>query len=486
MPFTEEEIQFALGTVESSKAPGPDGFNMRFLKKFWPSLKDEILDFFCKFYKGEVLDFSFNHSFIVVIPKNHNPNTIEDFRPISLVSSVYKLLSKVLVIRLGSVLEGIIGDQQFAFCPGKQILDCSLIANEVIDFTRRKVLEGVIFKADFRKAYDTIDWGFLLVIVKKLGFGSVWCQWISTCLFTLYISVLVNGSPTPPFAIGRGLRQGCPLLPMLFNIVAEALSALLRKATSCGFFSGFHIGQNKIEVSHIQFVDDLILFCRAVETQIKNVVRILKDFELAAGLKLNLPKSKLFGVNVDDLKIESWAALLHCKSEKLPCQYLGLPLGAIRNSLQLWSPIVEKFRRKLAGWKSRLLSFGGRVTLVKSVSASLPVYLMSLFLMPAAVNSIITSLCLVNFKAKNRVLLNKWLWRFGSETDSLWRKVVNARYEEKDGSLLPANLKMANKSWIWRNIISPLSEDDNLFKLNIRLTVGNGKIGVLLLILAGF
>ncbi|KAL4384774.1 hypothetical protein GQ457_15G024410 [Hibiscus cannabinus] len=506
MPFTKEEIQFALGTIESSKAPGPYRFDMGFLKKFWPSLKDEILDFFCKFYKGEVVDFSFNHSFIVLIPKIHNPNTIEDVRPISLVSSVYKLLAKVLAIRLGRVLEGIIGDQQFSFCLGKQILDCSLIANEVIDFTMRKGLEGVIFKADFCKAYDTIDWGFLLVISKKLGFGSVWCQWISTCLSTSYILVLVNGSPTHSFAIGRGLRQGYPLSPMLFNIVAEALSALLRKTTSCGFFSGFHIGQNKIEVSHIQFADDLILFFGAAETQIKNVVRILKGFELAAGLKLNLHKSKLFGVNVDDLKIESCAALLHCKSEKFSCQYLGLPLGATRNSVQLWSSIVEKFRRKLTGWKSRLLSFGGRITLIKSMLASLPVYFMSLFPMPVAVNSIITSLVvkflwgsvdnkticwirwetlclsksrgglgLVNFKVKNRALLNKWLWRFGSETDSLWRKVVNARYEEKNGSLLPANLKMANKSWIWRNIIAPLPEDDNLFKLNIRLTVGNGK-----------
>ncbi|KAK8695674.1 hypothetical protein V6N13_000825 [Hibiscus sabdariffa] len=92
---------------------------------------------------------------------------------------------------------------------------------------------------------------------------------------------------------------------MLFNIVAEARSALLRKATSCEFFNGFHIGQNKIEVSHIQFADDLILFCGAVETQIKNVVRILKGFELAARIKLSLQKSKLIGINVENLKIES-------------------------------------------------------------------------------------------------------------------------------------------------------------------------------------
>ncbi|KAL4383150.1 hypothetical protein GQ457_15G021490 [Hibiscus cannabinus] len=463
-PFTEEEIGAALATLESSKAHGPDGFNMGFLKQFWPCLKADILEFSCKFYKGEVEDWSFNHSFIVLIPKCQNPVNLEDYRPISLVGSVYKLLSKVLARRMGLVLGSIIGEQQFAFCPGKQILDCSLIANEVIDYSKRKGLKGVVFKVDFRKAYDTVDWNFLFAVMKIMGFGSVWCHWISMCISTAYISVLVNGSPSAPFAISRGLRQGCPLSPMLFNIVDEALSALLRNATARGLFTRLFIGQSRVEVSHIQFADDLILFCGADETQIKNVVRLLKGFELAAGLKLNLKKSKLLGINVEDQQIAQWASLLNCKSECFPSQYLGLPLGASRNSLQLWSPLIDKFKNKLAGWKAKLLSFAGRLTLVKSVLASLPVYFISLFPLPAAVNSTLTSLIirflwgaleskviywirwetlclpkscgglgLINFKVKNRALLNKWLWRFGTECDSLWRKVLCAKYEENKG-----------------------------------------------------
>ncbi|KAL4348735.1 hypothetical protein GQ457_17G000410 [Hibiscus cannabinus] len=232
-------------TLDSSKAPGPNGFNMGFLKKFWTRLKDEILNFFGEFYKA---------------------------------------------LRLGGVLNEIIGEHQFAFCPGKQILDCSLIANEVLEHNKRKGLEGVVFKADFNKAYDTVDWSFLTVIMKKMGFGFVWCQWILKCISSAYISVLVNGSPTAPFAIRRGLRQGWPLSPLLFNIVAEALSALLKKATTYGFFKGFLVGRDGFEVSHLQFTDELILFCGASESQIKNVVRILRGFEVAAGLKLNLKK----------------------------------------------------------------------------------------------------------------------------------------------------------------------------------------------------
>ncbi|KAL4331785.1 hypothetical protein GQ457_07G010120 [Hibiscus cannabinus] len=165
--------------------------------------------------------------------------------------------------------------------------------------------------------------------MKQMGFGIRWCHWISLCLSTAYISVLVNGSPTAPFSIGRGLRQGCPLSLLAFNIVAEALSALLNKAIQRGFFCGFSIGQSNLDVSHIQFVDDLILFCGAAEIQIKTIIRLLKGFELAVGLKLNLQKSKLIGISVAKERIEAWASLLNCKSEKLPCtwDYLWKQLG---------------------------------------------------------------------------------------------------------------------------------------------------------------
>ncbi|KAL4386887.1 hypothetical protein GQ457_09G026990 [Hibiscus cannabinus] len=438
--FSEKEIWEALSALDSSKAPGPDGFNMGFLKRFWSSLKVESLNFFGSFFKGEMSDLSFNQSFVVLIPKRSNPVLIEDYRPISLVGCVYKLLSKVLAVRLREVMDRVIGVQQFAFCPGRQILDCSLIANEVIDHHKRKKLEGVIFKADFYKAYDTVDWGFLLFILKKLGFGSRWCQWIYSCISSASVSILVNGSPTVPFAIGRGLRQGCPLSPLLFNLVAEALSALLRKAIRLGFFSGFHIGQKAVEISHLQFADDLIVFCEASMTKIKNIVRILRGFEIAAGLKLNLSKTSLLGVNVDENALNSWAEAIKCKSEKLPSKYLGLPLGSSKNSTTLWEPVIDKFRKKCAGWKIGTLSFGGRITLIKSVLSSLPIYFLSLFKIPKTVNLTISKLIarflwgsvdnkaihwvrwevlcspsecgglgLVDFEVKNRALLNKWL-----------------------------------------------------------------------------
>ncbi|KAL4383574.1 hypothetical protein GQ457_15G020780 [Hibiscus cannabinus] len=417
--FTEEEVWSVLSKMEASKAPGPDGFNMGFLKKLWGSLKRDIMAFFDNFSSGNLEDFTFNHSFIVLVPKNRSPVSLDDYRPISLVGCIYKLLAKVLAIRLGEVSEVIIGENQFAFCQGKQILDCSLIANELIDFSRRNRLEGVIFKADFRKTYDSVDWGFLMFVMEKMGFGPTWLKWIYCCLSTASIAVLINGSPSNAFSIGRGLRQ-------------------------------------------------------------------------ASGLKLNLLKSKLIGVNVVNNVIDSWANLLHCKRENLPCSYLGLPLGATKNSIHLWAPIVERFEQKLAGWKSRCLSFAGKLVLVKSVLASVPIYFISSFAIPATIKSLLSKLIarfLWGSLDKKAIHWVSWetmclpksrgglgLVDFGIKNRALWRRIIAAKYECESRSLLPVNLNPANKSWIWRNFFKSLSNSEDLFTQNIRLLVGNGSL----------
>ncbi|GMJ10131.1 hypothetical protein HRI_004682300 [Hibiscus trionum] len=160
-----------------------------------------------------------------------------------------------------------------------------------------------------------------------MGFGETWCKWIHLCISTAYVSVLVNGSPTAPFAIGRGLRQGCPLSPLLFNCVAEALSCALTNANMKGFFQGICIGKEDCKISHIQYADDLIVFCGAGETQIRNINRVLKGFEIAAGLKINRRKSKLMGINVDGNTVARWAGVVNCQHEFFPCKYLAFLLG---------------------------------------------------------------------------------------------------------------------------------------------------------------
>ncbi|KAE8686756.1 UDP-glucose:glycoprotein glucosyltransferase [Hibiscus syriacus] len=213
-----------------------------FYKKYWSSLKEQIMKFFLDFYKGRKWSHGVNHSFITLIPKRSNPESLEDYRQISLVGSLYKILSKVLSKRLQSCVKDVISPSQFAFFPGKLLLDCACMANEGIDYWRKKGLKGVVFKVDFRRAYDSVEWLILLRLMAEMDFGERWCSWISYRLSLASISVLINGSPTEEFPMAKGLRQGCSLSPLLFNVVGELLHLMLSKAVELGLFQGFSIG----------------------------------------------------------------------------------------------------------------------------------------------------------------------------------------------------------------------------------------------------
>ncbi|XP_039065107.1 uncharacterized protein LOC120210455 [Hibiscus syriacus] len=370
--FSELEVWQVISSSDSSKAPGPDGFSMGFFKKYWNFLKEQIMVFFSDFYMGKKWAHGVNHAFITLIPKKGNPEKIEDYRPISLVGSLYKILSKVLSKRLISCIKDIISPSQFAFIPGRQLWDCAFIANEGIDSWRKQGLKGVVFKVDFSRAYDIVEWQIIQRLMKELGFGKRWCSWIAQCISTASISVLVNGSPTEEFSIAKGLRQGCSLSPLLFNMVGELLHLMLNKAVDLGLFQGFSFGknQNSFSLSHLQFADDLIIFCRASVTQIKNVRRVLRIFSVLTGLHLNLSKSKLFGINVGSDILDEWARNIGCSVGSFPTDYLGLPLGAVKNLEKLWDPVFANFNRKLTGWKASSLSMAGRLFLCSKHNVS--------------------------------------------------------------------------------------------------------------------
>ncbi|KAK9000989.1 hypothetical protein V6N11_082783 [Hibiscus sabdariffa] len=138
------------------------------------------------------------------------------------------------------------------------------------------------------------------------------------------------------FRISRGLRQGYPLSPLLFNLVAEGLSVLLERAASLGFFHGIKVENDDTQVTHLQFTDDLIIFYGASATQVQNVKRVMWCFELAAGLELNLNKTSLFGINIEEATLVDLVAKIRVSAANFPTTYLGLPLGFQWNSLGMW------------------------------------------------------------------------------------------------------------------------------------------------------
>ena len=297
--FSEEEIREAIWQCEGNKSSGPDDYNFNFIKKSWDIMKGEVVAAVKLFQVSGYILKGCNASFIALVPKVRDPLKLEQYRPISLVGAMYKIISKVLSCRIKKVLPSVIDESQSAFLKDIGILDSVLIANEVVEDFRRNGRKGLCLKVDYEKAYDSVRWEFLYHIMQRMGFHSRWINWVRACLESASISVLVNGSPTEEFCPSRGLRQGDPLVPFLFLVVAEGLAGLVRQALKANLLTGVKIGRNEVEVCLLQFADDTLFMCEDSFHNVVTIKAILRGYELASGLKINFNKSNLTGMNVE-------------------------------------------------------------------------------------------------------------------------------------------------------------------------------------------
>jgi hypothetical protein len=179
---------------------------------------------------------------------------------------------------------------------------------------------GVLCKLDMDKAYDHVNWSFLLYLLRRCGFGEKWCSWIQHCISSTRFSMLINGVPSGFFGSSHGVRQGDPLSTFLFVLAMEAFSRMLGAFTDRGLISGFLVGtsgQDRVTVSHLLFVDDTLVFCGANARQIRHLGALLVCFEAVAGLKVNLSKSVLVLVGHVE-NVGQLAGLLGCGSGEVP------------------------------------------------------------------------------------------------------------------------------------------------------------------------
>ncbi|GJV75495.1 RNA-directed DNA polymerase, eukaryota [Tanacetum coccineum] len=307
-PVSEVEIKKAIWDCGSDKSPGPDGFTFAFYKRYWCTLKNDIIPYVREFFDSGKILVGCNSSFITLIPKESNPLVVSDFRLISLIGAQYKIIVKILANRLSRVIATVISSEQTAFVSQRQILDGPLMVNEIIDWYKRKKAKLMILKIDFEKAFDSVSWDFLDQVLQFTGFGHTWRSWIRGCLSSAKASVLVNGSPTAEFDLQRGLRQGDPLSPFLFILVMEGLHVAIEDAINAGLFYGAKL--HSLHVSHLFFTDDVLLLGEWSSVNISNFVNLLNCFYKVSGLKLNLHKSNLFGIGVDPSEVSVWACIV--------------------------------------------------------------------------------------------------------------------------------------------------------------------------------
>ena len=206
------------------------------------------------------------------------------------------------------------------------------------------------------------------------------------------MSIIINGSPSKPFQVERGLRQGDPLSPFLFVLVTEVLNQLISKVEDCGLIDGIQIGKHRVNILHLQFANDTILFCLSRYETIVSYRRILDCFGVMSGLRINYDKSALIPIHCDEVWVEQMKDILGCTVLSLPIRYLGILLGANSNRVETWQPVIHSIKKRLSSWKSHILSKAGRIVLIQSVLNNLPIFYLSLFRMPRTVAKEIISI----------------------------------------------------------------------------------------------
>ena len=246
-----EEVDAALKEIKNGTAPGPDGLSIEFFKQFWPQLRHIVLGMLNDLHNDTLDLWRLNYGEIVLIPKLKLPNNIRQFRPICLLNVIYKIITKVLTLRLTEAAARVISKNQTAFIPGRSILDGVVILQEVLHDLKSGKQEGIILKLDFEKAYDRVSWSFLEEVLIKKGFSERWVSWMLKVVKGGRVAVNLNGERGQFFRSFKGLRQGDPLSPLLFNLVGDAFSAMLNLACRQGELEGLvpHLIENGL--SHL-------------------------------------------------------------------------------------------------------------------------------------------------------------------------------------------------------------------------------------------
>ncbi|XP_057246754.1 uncharacterized protein LOC130589505 [Beta vulgaris subsp. vulgaris] len=240
-PFSKDEVHEAMLGIGQGKSPGLDGSTAEFFKLHWGSLGNEVFQAVNHFFTTGFILHEWNQTLLVLLPKGQNPEEVTQFRPISLCNTIYKCVSKCLVNRVRPLLSDLITEYQSAFIPGRHMDDNILISHELIHVLnkhRRGNVHLAALKIDMNKAYDRVNWRFLLKVLQAYGFPGQWIQLISQCISTVSYRILVNGQVTESFPSHCGLRQGDPLSPYLFLLCMDIFSRMLIMATDIRLFDG--------------------------------------------------------------------------------------------------------------------------------------------------------------------------------------------------------------------------------------------------------
>eukprot|EP00253_Pinus_taeda_P032224 PITA_32224 len=367
------ELEATLKWFKKDKSPGPDGWTIEFYLTFFDTLGNDLLQIVEDSRRRGRISSAIKSTFIALIPKSNAPLTFDDFRPISLCNCLYKIIAKTIANRLKPILSQHISSEQFAFLHHRQIHEAVASAQELLHTLHIKKQKGMILKVDLSKAFDRTNWLYLRLLLTHLGFPYPYIKWTMSYITDVNYSVLLNGEATNFFTAERGLRQGCPLSPLLFLLIMEGLSRLLASARDRHQLTGIKIA-DEFFLTHLLFVDDVLIFLNGSIGDSTTLQHAMQLFQQATGMKINVQKSTI--TTVGCTAHETAFALQRFPFISLTLadgiKYLGFILKPIGYKIADWLWLITKVERRLQIWYHRYLSRAGRLILIKAVIEATP------------------------------------------------------------------------------------------------------------------
>ena len=368
--ITAAELTAALSSLKPNTAPGPCGWTAEFFKKFWDILCPLFLAVVNEIYERGSLPESFSTSVITLIPKKgKDKRCVENQRPISLLPVPYKIIAKAMALRLKKVVGDIVHTDQTGFLKGRYIGENIRLIMDLMEYTSRKKIKGLLMQCDFLKAYDSISWEYLNKVVRAYGFGETFQRWMGVFYpIGAHCSsrVNVNNYLSPSFQIERGIRQGCPLSCLIWLLCMEPLLIKIRANDE---IKGITVSEKEIKLS--AYADDLTVILDGSEDSLRNTVSVFHKFSAASGLQLNMNKTVCSWIGSARHRPNPICQELNLQwlNEDEGLDILGVKVFADseRTKEVNYSHKLAEIEKTMSPWMQRSLTPLGKVILVKSL-----------------------------------------------------------------------------------------------------------------------
>ena len=364
--ISELELGLILKKGKNGSAPGSSGFNYSFYKFFWRDLKTFITRCANYSYETGSLPTSQRYGLISVIPKGKkDQELLSNWRPLTLLNCVYKIISGAIANRINSILPKIIDQDQSGFVRGRFIGDSIRTTFDVMEWAKKNNKVGLLLLIDFTKAFDSISFSFIEKTLTFFGFKENIRRWVTILLKNFTASTVHAGNISLAFKILRGCRQGDPSAPPLFILAIEILCIKLRNSATT---KGYKIEDLEFLLS--LYADDCTIFLEFDEENLRNCVKILEDFYLISGLKIHVQKTKciIFGEKPDrynnicpDLKLK-W---------ETEFTLLGITFDSLLENMEInFEEKITEIETVISNWRYRLLTPLGRCCVAKTLLLS--------------------------------------------------------------------------------------------------------------------